>query len=757
MAGDRDFNLRLTAPPGTLDQTTQDILQRLSPQTITPEIKHTPLLDLNSTNVPEKSILAANDVVIFGSKKEAQMATKALIYLATSGNPNQTLDVLNSALTTMLLQRRPELVPTPDNITINQQTFRNSREFLITLGKSLGKEGKIFQLDNRNVTTQEKSKLTIQLIDFFRHTFTPQELRSLPEPLPALFDRLLEHRTSIEKGLPVSFVLPTELTNKELAQLMEIPDKSRTDISQTDFNLAAKALFYYALKDHGLIVSAVAHDIIGKFLEDTTQQEIARALQFINGALTSKDPAVRNHLIHLLRAIRTGSTDLPIERRKNSWYREVQNQFFNLLKARQVDPVLKDAFEEHILKAREYDFLRTFLEKLVIDYDEFLAKLDQLEETREPYIPFKTKTDLLDELANSDIENPAIEILIREARILKTNEISQADFLGLFDRNRPLGFFLDNLGHNWQDLQRITREDIWPSFITAKQAKIWPSEKELDILEFVGQHPAAVLGFQEIRFFTKGYNPPEVGLQFTFRHTDQVLQGKIDQNGHFNTLFLNLEDRPQIHAFLEHIAVSSFQELVTIATKRIKPKQEKGATKKSRAEEQQTAGIYAPRLPRSETTYISFSTKYNIQTVLSDDIEEEAQQREHLPRHIPQKVVPLRYAQRYRYFRDLAVRAKAKNEPPDTVKHLEGKALENLVLVPKPSSGKIVELPSEFQLEKTPNGKYLDTWRKSHLRPKPKPGEILTLPQVFEKYFRAAPIAFTKQLQTWFTQPPVLT
>lgn len=79
--------------------------------------------------------------------------------------------------------------------------------------------------------------------------------------------------------------------------------------------------------------------------------------------------------------------------------------------------------------------------------------------------------------------------------------------------------------------------------------------------------------------------------------------------------------------------------------------------------------------------------------------------------------------------------------------------LENLALVPKPSSRKLDNLPPEFELESTPDGKYLDIWRVEHVRPKPQKGEEQDLSTIFEKRFRAAPIALTTHLSTWFTQP----
>ncbi len=35
-----------------------------------------------------------------------------------------------------------------------------------------------------------------------------------------------------------------------------------------------------------------------------------------------------------------------------------------------------------------------------------------------------------------------------------------------------------------------------------------------------------------------------------------------------------------------------------------------------------------------------------------------------------------------------------------------------------------------------------------------KPGEEDSLPAMFERRYKAAPIALTQHLETWFTQPP---
>ncbi len=705
--------------------------------------------------VPE--ITNGIESIAHGTAKQREASKKQLIALAAHGTTADLLDTTTYALSSLLHAKGTHISP-EQNALLNgtgyatlrtSEAVGNVRGFMVDLVKTLSSESRIFHL-NATARVNGARALGASLVMGIYFNGLSQEDR---DRLPSSFHQYAEIIMDIanvplpENASPNKvFYVGPEISRRDVDELGKIAQKAVEEpITQAEFELTLKAFTGY----HKPPFRAARNIINTLFGRNSSPEGIAPVLEYFNRSLNSKEAINRNAaqiLFFLPFSDNTEPTDAEVQ---GNWMTQLQEQIGKMAEdPDSIDGDLKVQIENFITSSIRVG-TGQFASQLFFDW----------QKSADAITSGKFAVKLNEQLVNKVLAaqgNPALDLLVR-THLETRSQILEEELLDLFDASRPLGYFLDNLRAHWQDLQRINREQMWPSFITARQAKLWPSEAELDILAFSRRHPAEVLGFSNIRFSTRGYAQPEVGLEFDFKNSGTLLRGRLDRDGRLVGLPFDLEERnPHIHAFLEHIAVGSFQELVTIAEKRIKEKSKEDHNHGSTPSEHPVArgGDYAPNLPRTETTYVTIPRSYQLEELQSEVVVEKASDREKLPRIIPQKVVPLAYAQRYRYLRDQLEAAGRKGTSSDEIKTLEGDVLYALSLIPRPSVGKLEHLPEQFQLDRTGDGKFLDTWRIEHIRPKPKEGEEPDLSEIFERRFKAAPIALTRHLETWFTQPP---
>lgn len=712
----------------------------------------------------EKEIVNRMTAITSGTRKERESAEKYLINRAAHGTADDLFDVINSALVSLLLiMRKPQELGILNDVGVQPQrtteALRNARNFISDLIHRLWHDSRRYEINTGRQSTRSKLRVANGAFDLLdvdsewrRNTNFGFELGNLS----AFFSRreLVKH---------ISFY--PNLNDKEIDELNKATQIKISELTQRQFDLATRAIFNiklpFSVRDELDVKQSFEQDkegvrkpaslILTRVFSMLEEHELTQTIQFITNSLKSTNPSVRNCVYRLLSHL--------------DYLEESVGEFGSLHSA-----VAKWSIQLQTYLGRMADGDESVNNELKSEIENMLNTVVSLPSVELPFIIWSflvsnadagnvqslLNRELMHKLIDSEIQNQALDLYCRTFRDAITEHIPKDEFFEIFDERRSLGYFFDNLRVRWQDLRRITLNEMWPSFITARQVKIWPSEKEIDILEFSRRHPAEVLGFSNIRFFTRGYEPPEVGLEFAFKQTGKVLPGSLDRNGRLVSLPFDIEEsHPHIHTFLEHIAVGSFQELVTVAEKRIK---ESGQGSRTRAvpqgEHTGETSSHLTSIPRRETTYVTITGHYQPQVTQSDEVIEKASERERLPKLIPQKVVPLAYSQRYRYLTGLLQAARKRNAPENELRDLEGEVLFTLSLIPKPSSGKLENLPEQFQLEQTMDGKFMETWRVEHLRPKSKAGEEPTLPEIFERRFRAAPIALTKHLETWFTQPP---
>ncbi len=693
-------------------------------------------------------------VAAITSPKKDRRARNLLIRNVVKGdNSDDFLDLVHLSVKNFVVNRKQGKFskPVPESLPLTRESREATKDFLVEFSNALSEEGKALKFDLRSEATYSKFVLVDKTLSELDEL--PQaEIKSLPFGLRNLKEGFKHTSQSggPKKDVRFSFLIPPELNSQEFSRLREINQADISSLTQSEFNLVAKALFHYHREP-----LQIAKSVMVRLISQTTPEQLSKTLHFINEGYASQNPVVKHRLDHYLTSILQGPDNIETETAKAQWFGAIQGELMKFVIGPEADPEVIEELERLVLQASQGTESFDLYQNLTVDYQSYIDNLN----SGQIYHDFApTNVGLAAAILTSRVNSTAVDLLARHLNERSRANMSILSMKEMFSPDRPLGFFMDNLSVHWQELQQITREQMWPSFITKRQAKLWPSERELDVLQFVDKHPAAVLGFKDISFSTRGYQPPEVGLQFRFKDKEGLVFGKLDKNGHLTGLTVDLSDKPEVQAFLEHIAVGSFQELVTIASKKITPRQEKDVMTEIERKKQQniaTEGKIVPAmlLPRSEVTYISLLTEYHQKTLTSDQVIEEAGKREGMPKQIPQKVVPLAYAQVYRHYRDELAAARQNNDSEIKIKILEGQAAEALSYVTKPSGSKLDSLPEEFALEKTPDGKYLDTWRRVSYRPKLKKGEEDLLPVVFEKQFRAAPIALSTHLSTWFTQP----
>ncbi len=687
-----------------------------------------------------------------GGKKAKAAEKELLTRVRDGGDINILLDVVNASLSSMVMSRYPNAIKDDLGRTLHPDlrtpaVFRNIRAFVSNMFKTLSQDAAIFDIDHDQISTRQKMSLAQDIMQAVRTNFSEADFRSLPQGFHELYSTLPDFIRAKGNYHYDRFAFSPELSRGEVQTLHELGrDRDRNTLEE-DFNVVVKAWGNY---HRGSRMASL--DGINVLFETGIESDIAVGLIFLNASLHSPDRAISNRALLVLTEAGVGNITQGTEQFFLAWPKAVQPFVEKMIDGEPVNDEIRQAFEDIVQAVDERGRLKEMAPLIFIDYPSAEERIAQ------GNTAIDLKYGLLDKLNSREYPDRALELLARVMRE-RHNQISKKALLELFDERRPLGFFMQNLKANWEDLQGITREQIWPGFINAKRVALWPSERELDVLQFTGRHPASVLGLFGMRFFTRGFTPPEVGLEFTFKTSDSVLAGRLQEGGKLVNLPFELEEtHPFVYAFLEHIAVGSFEELVTIASKRIGIAKEGRRRPENVSDSPVQTKEYAPSLPRAETSYIRL-TGHVSEELTSDEIVAQARSRERLPRAISQRVVPLKYAVRYRFFSQQARAARERGADLDEIRSLEGLVIQNLALIPNPSIAKLDNLPSEFALEAIElsegGTKYLDTWRVEHVRPKPKAGEEQNLPAVFERRYKAAPIALTEHLETWFTQPPL--
>ncbi len=728
-------------------------------------------LDVNKLDVVvQTEIIDRMNQLTNGSKREREAAKKYLVEKASHGSTNDLLDVTCVTVATMLVLTRPTEAAGLGEIGVRPQrspeAIKSMRDFIGDLDDTLARECRAFTY-HHDESTEETNKRN-QAKDGLEAL-----MKSLPKSAPGMLQYHLlrlalafgfREDGSDEKD---TIAFYPKLREEEIERLKQLAQKDPQVLSSEDIGLALKGLLHFDLlgladnsvgekvKKEVIEISSTAAVVLNKVFRRTEEADFLQTLRLYNACLRSPDVAVKNSSLRVL----TGRPELSpqlitFKQTESKWLIQMQGYIERMaLGDETLDSAIAEEIETMIVAVATQEGkqpIPTWFFFLRNAEEEYLKRTNQIEE-----ITFDYNYALIDKLFKSNVQNSALDLLIKSYRKETDNMITGESLFDLFDgTSHHLGHFIDNLDAKWQDLRRITRDEMWPSFITARQAKIWPSERELDILEFSSRHPAEVLGFSTISFATRGYEPPEVGLQFGFKNTDKVLAGKLDRDGKLVDLPFDLEETlPPIHAFLEHIAVGSFQELVTIAEKRIKEAGHGGHVRVSQADSE--AALYRVSVPRRETTYVTVTPHYQAVSMQSEEVIKQASERERLPKLYPQKVVPLAYSKLWEYLEEQLRQVIEKNASDEEIKDLEGQILLARSNVPHPSTGKVVNLPGQFELARFPDGAYRETWRVHHWRPKLKEGQEDELPEIFKKRFKAAPIALTKQLETWFTQAPV--
>lgn len=709
----------------------------------------------------DPEVTSRMNLVANGSRRERADAQRYLLNRAAHYGEEDLLDVTNTALVSLLLSfRNPQEVGILKKVGVQPkpgaETLRNVRDFVRDLMHTLSNESRGFQYYVETQSTKTKMKVANEAFALlFNHA-------AALGPRNFVFD-LAGFSTSFKSDTGERKLLTFEpiLSDKEIDAVKQIAQKEPGEITPEDFGLIVRARFHFNLseepgtQDWERELHRNAAAILTKILGRLGQNDFIQTVNLFGTSFGSANDSVRNCSFRLLSKIDSeeplGTQNLLLIK----WFDHLQIYLKRIADGdKTLNPDLVAGIETMVMNACKAPMRPLPLWFIFLRDPDFYKYGANSETDRKLEEKAYFDQELLLSLVSSEGQNPALDLLMRMFLEENPNQIPQDVFLELFDKRRPLGYFLDNLNSNWQNLQRITREQMWPEFITARQAKLWPSERELDTLVFSRRHPAEVLGFSEISFRTRGHIPPEVGVEFTFKQTDKTLIAMLDKNGRLVHLPFDLVgSHPEIYAFLEHIAVGSFEELVTVADKRVR---ERGhSTRSIRESVGQSAERkpYLTSVPRIETSYIRLSS-YQPQELQSEEVIEQARVRERLPRLIPQKVVPLAYSQRYRYLIDRLEAAKEADASHDELRNLEGQMVEALSQIPRPSGRKLENLPEQFQLAQTADGKFLETWRVEYIKPKPREGEEYNLPQIFERRFRAAPIALTRHLETWFTQPP---
>lgn len=716
------------------------------------------LEDINSEFAsPGVALINYVDIIAEGGKP-AKQVEKELLARAGSGDMNQLLDVINASLIIMTGIRyptalginkevfKPKIAPTA--------AFRNMRDFVTGMFRSLSRDSVSYEIDFDQISTRAKMGLSLKLFHAMKANFPEQDIKSLPQGFHE-FSNTLPGMVNTQGHSKWRFSFSPELTQSDL-HILNTFIGAKKEGWKGHSTEELKSLFTTIVKAYGNYhrrPRAIAYEGVNLMFNEGIEDEITAGLSLLSSCLQSPDKVISNRAVYILTE---AGLENPIDGTHVflQWPKAVQPLLRRMINGESVSDNFRKVFNELIQSMNERGQLNNMVNLLLIDYPAAEERIEHM-----LHNAYELNVDMVYGLTQREHADPSLELLARAIREGQVNAISRRALLELFDDKRPLGFFLDNLKNRWQDLQTLTREQMWPGFITSKRAALWPSERELDILQFTGRHPASILGFSGIQFYTRGFTPPEVGLEFTFKTSDRKLRGRL-REGQLTDLPFGLEDtHPFIYAFLEHIAVGSFQELVTIASRRIGVAREgkRQRVMDESGQQERVVKQYMPFLPRRETSYIRVS-EHQPEELTSDQVIEEARKRERLPIAIPQRVIPLKYAVRYRFYRAEVEAARARGASPEEIRALEGQAIQNLSQIPNPSASKLDNLPPEFALEalETPDGyiKYLDTWRVEHVRPKPKEGEEYDLSAIYERRFKAAPIALTRHLETWFTQPP---
>lgn len=700
------------------------------------------------------------DLVTNGTRKQRETAQRELIQRAQTGTTDDLLDVINCALASIVIIRETKVNTEVARVGVKpRQTlgaFHAARDFLGALTLGLAAESRPYYLDWDQISNRTKFAVTTNVFLTAENLFSQEDYFKLPASVLSLKNTIYDGIGILgdpTKPRNYLFFIDTILSFKQAEQASLISIKPSDDITADEFELLikAKAAYPFPLEDK--------QALDGKFRDLFGSPDQLKLLRFLNQSLHSQDKAVVNATPRLILSVSGNElTRVSVLR----FFQGMQRTVNALAQGKEVDPELENELEGVIRTLGENTDIRgALMFYTAYDYEHMFSSIEIIDGIEQinlltPNL-FAADEEFIKNLWQSQVNSPVVGFLSRVMREASAtmNAIPESILLELFDPRRALGFFLENLEENWQDLQAITRQRIWPGFIGARRAKLWPSEHELDNLEFAGggehQHPAATLGFETISFFTAGYTAPEVGLRFGFPQSERILGGRLDSQGRLCDLPFDLEEsHPYIHALLEFFAVTSFQELVTIADKRFKEKGEgKGVV--VRAEEFHPAR--PRRLPRVETSYVTLSPDYERKTLPSGEVIEQARTREGMRKLITQKVVPLPYAARYQLRRQRLAEAIERGDPEAVIKTLEGQMIETLAQVPKTSQFKLDNLPPIYKLEPSPiNGRYLETWRKTHYRPALTGDE--ELPEVFERVYRAAPVTLAAEMESWFTQPP---
>src|SRR3989344_2358113 len=691
--------------------------------------------------IPDKAVVTKLEAIAGGTRKQRETAQKELIKQATQGDANDLLDVCNATILALVARRYKNTNETPPQLEFIQnltpptaESLRNIRGFLVDFFRNLSQEARVYTVDLSKQSNKAKVALAQMAFDTLGNIMPEADESSFRNPNQTRFpDSFYGLKQSVgmisdiaKSGYTIiALNIPAELTARENQKVVELAGKDVKDFTQNEFDLLLKAYNGYHRGPRDIAFT--------KLNEVYTQagDNLNNTVSWFNKSLSSTDRAVKNSAV---RALLTYTEDDPTWMDKKAFFGLVQFQLSHVMRGDGVDLILQNNIESLILTLASQS-TRDSLIRLLI-HEVINASTVEVDK------------NFIDLLEKPKVQTPGTDILLRIFREFKNDLIPEDTFLELFDERRALGFFMDNLKVNWQGLQRITRERIWPSFITERGAKLWPSEEEIPIETYTGKHMAAVLGITDLRFFIRGYARPETGLEFHFNNHDKVLRGMIDRQGHLTNLPFDLEEsHPHIHALMERLAVCGLQSMVTVASRRFVVK---GRGEYHPADPDKEIQATVVSLPRHETSYIDLDPRprMTIDEVIADAIKAA---RMSVP--IPQKVVPLAYAARYEMYRNKLVKERAKGSEADPVmiKEYEGEMATNFSKITKPSDDKKDNLPKEFELRQV-GEKYIETWRKKHFRPRL--DHEPSFEEAYERRYRLAPVVQDLDLETWFTTPP---
>ncbi len=712
---------------------------------------------------PEQSTIDKVALVASGTTKQRIAAQKELIKQVDSGGVEDLLDVFNTALVGMEKIKEPKtLIWLADAIPINTprtpEALGNLRRFVVDLSRALSLNCKTYIADASRRSTRAKFDAATSSFALLSRVIPESEIAKLPPNFLSLraqiigMDDVLQHSNTTR----FSIAMTPEISTREEEELNTlIPAENVARIALGDevkanlFNQHEIDLMFKASQSWHSKHTVPARRLVTLF--DVTEQNVA----LLNGSLELSDPATRNC------ALRTILTHDPHDASfgpKLQFFSQLQSfiEASSTGDAEEISDELKAGIDKLVVNLSKGEFDQDLIMLIGSDYGALNKSLED-----EGNFVFAPNYDFLNKLSESKVSRPAADIFLRMVKEFRTYSIDEDQLLELFDSRQSLGFFMDNLQESWQDLKKLTRERMYPSFIEGG-SQFWPSDREIPTLEFIGKHPLAVLGFKDLQIFTRGYDRPEVGISFYFKDLQKALQGRIDAQGRLVNLPFDLEEsHPHIHALLEHFAVGSLQELVTLASQRIHVRKvvETGDSddldKSKDPDDHSERRPYRVSLPRHKISYIDLDARPK-RAITSEEMLELAGEREKVPVPIPQAVVPLPYALRFKHYRDqlIAEHAKGLLASEKEIKRLEGLMLESKSRIPNPSGLKLDTLPAEFKLDdKTIPGRIIETWRKDHSRPKLTPEEEKDLNAVYRRY-RAAPVMLSRRIETWFTQPP---